>query len=90
MKSIARKTWEYLKAYPYGQAATASFLLCAASGVVLALPYDVHNAWASVSKMMIFNPWAAFFRNFHYWTAQLFLISTLIHILDYGLRRNLV
>ncbi len=88
MKSIARKTWEYLKAYPYGQAATASFLLCAASGVVLAIPYDVHDAWASVSKMMIFNPWAAFFRNFHYWTAQLFLISTLVHILDYGLRRG--
>lgn len=88
MRNLRTRFVAYLKTYPYGQAATAYFLLCIASGVVLTVPYDVHNAWASVSRMMVLNPWAAFFRNFHYWTAQLFLIFTLLHLLDHSLRQT--
>ncbi|MGC8865970.1 MAG: hypothetical protein ACP5O2_09660 [Bacteroidales bacterium] len=88
MNKLRSRILAYLKTYPYGQAATAYFLLCAVSGMVLAVPYDVHNAWASVSRMMVFNPWAAFFRNFHYWTAQLFLLFTLFHLIDHGLRQT--
>ena len=67
----------------YGAIATASFLICAISGVVLAVPYDVNVPYDSISLMMIANPGAAFFRNVHYWSAQLFLIFVFLHIWEH-------
>ncbi|RLD57538.1 MAG: hypothetical protein DRJ05_09570, partial [Bacteroidetes bacterium] len=67
----------------YGAIATASFLICAISGVVLAVPYDVNAAYDSISLMVIANPGAAFFRNVHYWSAQLFLVFVFLHIWEH-------
>ena len=67
----------------YGAIATASFVICAISGVVLAVPYDVGAAYDSISLMMIANPGAAFFRNVHYWSAQLFLVFVFLHIWEH-------
>ena len=67
----------------YGAIAVASFIICSVSGVVLAVPYDVANPYVSITTMLITNPAAVFFRDIHYWSAQFFLIFTILHLWDY-------
>ena len=64
----------------YGTMATGSFLICALSGIFLAIPYDVSTPYVSISNFMILNPVASFIRNIHYWSAQAFLVLTLLHL----------
>jgi hypothetical protein len=63
----------------YGQAALAAFVICAVSGIALAIPYDVNRPYNSISLFVLLNPWASFFRNLHYWSAQFVLVGTLLH-----------
>ncbi len=67
----------------YGSISIANFLICAISGIFLAIPYDVNNPYDSVSLLMITNPMASFMRNIHYWSAQFFLVFTLLHLWEY-------
>lgn len=66
-----------------GWFAISSLLMCALSGALLAVPYDFSRAYSSVFELLLFNPTGTFVRNFHYWSAQLFFISTLLHIYDH-------
>lgn len=66
-----------------GWFAVASLLMCAISGALLAIPYDFTRAYSSVYELLLFNPTGTFVRNFHYWSAQLFFVSTLLHIYDH-------
>jgi len=63
-----------------GIIALSHFLISAISGILLAIPYNVANAGNSVIEMMLYKPQASFIRNIHYWSAQLFLLFTLLHI----------
>lgn len=72
----------------FGTVALAMFWLVIASGVLLAVPFDIDSPYLSISKMMVGNPWASFIRNFHYWSSQLFLILTLIHLFDHFHYKN--
>jgi len=67
----------------YGAISTASFLICIISGIILAVSYDVNSPYQSISLMLIANPGAMFFRNLHYWSAQLFLVFIFLHIWDH-------
>ena len=67
----------------YGQIALASLLICVISGIFVAIPYDINEPFLSISTMMVLNPAASFFRNIHFWSAQLFLVFGLIHIWDH-------
>jgi len=67
----------------YGAISIANFLICAISGVFLAIAYDVNNPYDSISLLMISNPMASFLRNIHYWSAQFFLIFSLLHLWEY-------
>lgn len=67
----------------FGMFAIANILICGLSGVFLAIPYDITNPYESISRILLFNPPASFIRNIHYWSAQLFLIFTLLHIWDH-------
>ena len=67
----------------YGWVATASIIICAVSGALLAVPYDIASPYLSVTKLITINPAASLVRNIHYWSAQLFLILTLVHIFDH-------
>lgn len=71
-----------------GQLAIASFLVCIATGVALAIPYDVSHPFESVSLLVLTNPWASLFRNLHYWSAQLFTILSLVHLVEHERRRT--
>ena len=67
----------------FGTLALAMFWLVVISGIVLAIPFDVEKPYASVSTILIANPAASLFRNLHYWSAQLFLVFSLVHIYDH-------
>lgn len=67
----------------YGQISLALFMYVLLTGVLLAVPFDVNKPYASISSLMVMNPWASFIRNLHYWSAQFFLIFSLLHIYDH-------
>ncbi|MCF6169645.1 MAG: cytochrome b N-terminal domain-containing protein [Bacteroidales bacterium] len=78
------KLWKKLFAQTtYGQLTIALFLICGVSGVFLAIPYDVAEPYRAVSTMRIASPAASLFRNLHFWSAQLFLIFTFLHMWDH-------
>lgn len=54
---------------PFGNIATATFIIAVLSGVFLALPFDVKNPYESISLLLLTNLPAVFFRNVHYWSA---------------------
>lgn len=66
-----------------GQLSVASFFIAIVSGIILALAFDLQNPYSSVQIMLISNSSAAFFRNLHFWSGQLFLISTIWHIYEH-------
>jgi len=67
----------------FGTLALAMFWLVVLSGVALAIPFDVKDPYLSISNIMVVNPWASFTRNYHYWSAQFFLIFSLIHFYEH-------
>lgn len=50
--------------------------------MALAIPYDVQRAYDSIALLLITNLPAVVFRNLHYWSAQFFLVFTLLHTLE--------
>ncbi len=67
----------------WGEAAFGALAVAVVSGVALAVPYDVQKPYDSLSWMLLANPAGVFFRNLHYWTAQVFLVLTLAHVVDH-------
>jgi quinol-cytochrome oxidoreductase complex cytochrome b subunit len=67
----------------FGDIATAAFIVAAASGVAVAIPYQPGDAYGSIATMLLANPAAAFFRNLHYWSGQVCLLATLLHVWDH-------
>ncbi len=67
----------------FGGIAVTALLICVISGVVLAVPFDVFNPYASISAFILSNPGAVIARNMHYWSAQIFLIFIILHIWDH-------
>ena len=67
----------------FGDLAAAAFLVAAASGVALAVPYDAADAYGSIAAILLTNPGAVFFRNAHYWAGQICLVLTLLHVWDH-------
>lgn len=66
-----------------GEIAMASFALCALSGVLLVPAFDARDASGSIADWLLTNPGAVWLRNVHYWTAQVFLVATVLHIWDH-------
>jgi len=69
--------------FTFGQISFAAFLIAAVSGVFLAIPFNIKNPVDSLSYMLLTNPGGVLFRNIHYWSAQIFLIFSILHIYDH-------
>ena len=67
----------------YGNIALAGFVICVVSGIFLAVPYDVEMAYESIAVMLITNLPAVVFRNMHYWSAQIFLLFSILHTFEH-------
>jgi len=66
-----------------GWIAMSGLLICALSGIILIIPYDVTRPYRSVAEMLLLDPSGTFIRNLHYWSAQLVFIFTFLHIYDH-------
>lgn len=88
MSDLAAAVRPRLSMVTWGEAATTSLLVAIGSGIVLAIPYDPSAPLASVATMLLANPAAAYFRNVHYWSAQAFLMLSVVHIWDHIRRRD--
>ena len=71
----------------FGDAALASFVLCAVSGVLLLPAFDARDGARSIALWLLANPGATVLRNLHYWTAQACLVLVTLHAWDH-LRRG--
>jgi hypothetical protein len=69
--------------FTFGHISFAAFLIAAISGVFLAIPFDIKNPVDSLSYMLLTNPGGVLFRNIHYWSAQIFLVFSILHIYDH-------
>ncbi len=67
----------------FGGVAVSALLICVISGVVLSIPYEVADPYSSISGFILTNPWAVIARNMHYWSAQAFLVFTILHMWDH-------
>ncbi|MDH7604778.1 MAG: multiheme c-type cytochrome [Melioribacter sp.] len=79
------KEKQYIRIFgvTFGHIAFASFLISVVSGIFLAIPYDVSKPLESISKLLLVNENAKLIRSLHYWSAQFFLIFTVLHFWDH-------
>ncbi|NWF89598.1 MAG: cytochrome bc complex cytochrome b subunit [Ignavibacteriaceae bacterium] len=90
-KTTANKVWYFIEKIlisPFGQISFSSFFIAVVSGIFLAVPYDIKNPYDSLSLLLLTNPAGVFFRNMHYWSAQVFLLSSILHIIDHFRRKT--
>jgi len=69
-----------------GNLAFAAFLIAVLSGIPLSIGYHVDNASDSLQLLLLTNSAGVFFRSVHYWSGQLFLLFTLIHVIEHLLK----
>ena len=81
-----RKLKNFLSFDTAGWVATSSLMLCAVSGVLLAIPYDFNTAYRAVFELVLLQPAASVVRNLHYWSAQLFVVAAMVHTADHLLK----
>ncbi|PIY34449.1 MAG: hypothetical protein COZ08_01850, partial [Bacteroidetes bacterium CG_4_10_14_3_um_filter_42_6] len=74
----------------FGQLSLALLIICVVSGIFLVVPYNVNDAYGSISFLMLTNPAASLFRNIHFWSAQFFLLFTVIHLYDHFTRKKAI
>lgn len=77
-----------IASFTFGAYATASFIICTFSGLVLIVPYEIETPYLSISNFLLTNPGAVFFRNLHYWSAQIFFVLSMLHIWDHLKKRS--
>lgn len=83
MSKIKSKIYSKLFGSTFGQIAISTFFISVITGIFLAIFYDVKEPYNSVSTILIANQPASFFRSLHYWSSQIFLVFTILHIWDH-------
>lgn len=83
MSKVKSKIYSKLFGSTFGQIGISTFFISGITGIILAIFYDVSEPYNSISTMLIANQPAVFFRSLHYWSSQLFLIFTILHIWDH-------
>lgn len=68
---------------PMGYLTLAAFVICGVSGVMLALVFRVDAPADSIGLLALKNPAGLLVRSAHYWSAQFFLVLTILHIADH-------
>ncbi len=71
-----------MKTISYGQMTGAFMLLSILSGFVVAYQYEVATPFVSCVGMDAVLPFGAFWRSFHFWSSQVFVILLVIHAID--------
>lgn len=74
--------------FPYGELATSLFYISIIGGIGISLTYNVENPLKSISEILITNYYASFLRNVHYWSSHLFLIFSILHIIEHLIKKS--
>lgn len=85
LRGKPRARWYLL---PLGMPAFAAFVICVVTGVLLVPVYKPGLPFDSVAMLLLKNPAGAYMRSLHYWSAQAFLVLTMLHVLDHWRRRS--
>lgn len=67
----------------FGNLAFAAFLIAIFSGIPLAIGYSVNHPADSIQVLLLTDARSVFFRSLHYWSGQLFLLFTFIHVIEH-------
>ncbi|MCP4662094.1 MAG: hypothetical protein GY856_42370, partial [bacterium] len=71
-----------------GALAVAAFWLAVGSGAALILPFEPAAAADSLQVLLITNPAGVYFRAVHYWSGQLFLVLSAVHVIEHLAQRT--
>jgi quinol-cytochrome oxidoreductase complex cytochrome b subunit len=71
-----------------GMPAFAAFLICVVTGVLLVPVYEPNLPFDSIALLLLKNPAGTYVRSLHYWSAQAFLVFTLLHLLEHLFKRS--
>ena len=71
-----------------GMLAFAAFVVCVATGIMLAPVFRPEAALDSLSLLFLKNPAATFVHSLHDWSAQAFMALTLAHLLDHLIEKS--
>lgn len=69
----------------FGLLSIASFAIAVLSGIALGIIYNIHEPFDSLQIIQLSIRGGRLFRGLHYWSAQFFLIFTLIHTIEHFL-----
>ncbi|MEJ5304657.1 MAG: cytochrome b N-terminal domain-containing protein [Ignavibacteria bacterium] len=69
--------------FPYGEIATSLFYISIIGGIGISLSFDVEKPLQSISEILILDYFGSFLRNIHYWASHLFLIFSILHIIEH-------
>ncbi len=83
MSKPKSKIYSKLFGSTFGQIAISTFFISGITGIILAVFYDVNQPYNSISTMLISNQPASFMRSLHYWSSQMFLVFSILHIWDH-------
>ena len=70
-----------------GSLAVAAFVICALSGLLLAAVYRPAAPLESLALMLMRNPPGAWVRSVHFWSAQCFLVCSVLYLVECLARR---
>ncbi len=82
-QKLKLKNRKYTGRLTFGTYALAMFWLVVVSGILLAIPFDVNSPYLSVSVMNLTDIWIILTRNAHFFSSQLFLVLSLLHIYEH-------
>jgi hypothetical protein len=86
LNAASGKFWRRIP--PMGMLALAAFVICAASGIMLVPAYLSASPLDSLALLSLKNPAGFFVRSLHYWSAGIFLVLAIAHVVDHLLRRS--
>jgi quinol-cytochrome oxidoreductase complex cytochrome b subunit len=74
--------------FPYGEIATSLFYISIIGGIGISLSFDVEKPLQSISEILILDYFGSFLRNIHYWASHLFLIFSILHIIEHLIKKS--
>lgn len=72
----------------FGHLSLSAFIFAIISGIPLAIPFDIGHAFDSIQRFTLLSSAAGFYRAAHYWSSQLFVVFTIIHVIEHYAKAN--
>lgn len=67
----------------FGNLAFAAFLIAVLSGIPLSFAYNAGQPLDTLQLLLLTNQAGVYFRSIHYWSGQIFLFATFLHVIEH-------